>query len=89
MFSGSKYPTANLFFPKICEIRMAITDWLSSSNENVRAMASNMEEKFLKYWDVTHGIMAVASILDSRYKMKLIEFFFFLEFMENVVLLKL
>ncbi|KAL5560719.1 hypothetical protein UlMin_036930 [Ulmus minor] len=76
MFSGSKYPTANLLFPKVCEIRMAITDWLSSSNENVRAMASNMEEKFLKYWDVTHGIMAVASILDPRYKMKLIEYFF-------------
>ncbi|KAL5580764.1 hypothetical protein UlMin_013206 [Ulmus minor] len=34
------------------------------------------QEKFLKYWDVTHGIMAVASILDPRYKMKLIEYFF-------------
>ncbi|KAL5560920.1 hypothetical protein UlMin_030667 [Ulmus minor] len=33
-------------------------------------------QKFLKYWDVTHGIMAVASILDPRYKMKLIEYFF-------------
>ncbi|KAL5538055.1 hypothetical protein UlMin_045842 [Ulmus minor] len=34
------------------------------------------QAKFLKYWDVTHGIMAVASILDPRYKMKLIEYFF-------------
>ncbi|KAL5575427.1 hypothetical protein UlMin_017126 [Ulmus minor] len=38
MFSGFKYPTANLLFPKVCEIRMTIIDWLSSSNENVRAM---------------------------------------------------
>ncbi|KAL5552941.1 hypothetical protein UlMin_040342 [Ulmus minor] len=30
----------------------------------------------MKYWDVTHGIMTVASILDPRYKMKLIEYFF-------------
>ncbi|KAL5568771.1 hypothetical protein UlMin_025346 [Ulmus minor] len=76
IFFGSKYPTTNLLFPKVCEIRMAITDWLSSSNENVKAMASNMEENFLKYWDVTHGIMVVASILDPSYKMKLIEYFF-------------
>ncbi|KAI3748421.1 hypothetical protein L6452_11473 [Arctium lappa] len=27
MFSGSKYPTANVFFPSICEIRYSLVDW--------------------------------------------------------------
>ncbi|TXG73486.1 hypothetical protein EZV62_002065 [Acer yangbiense] len=30
----------------------------------------------LLYWDVIHGIMVVAAILDPRYKMKLIEYYF-------------
>ncbi|TXG49073.1 hypothetical protein EZV62_024948 [Acer yangbiense] len=35
-----------------------------------------MITKFEQYWDVIHGIMAVAAILDPRYKMKLIEYYF-------------
>ncbi|KAK3212299.1 hypothetical protein Dsin_017005 [Dipteronia sinensis] len=39
-------------------------------------MASKMETKFEKYWDVIHGIMVVATVLDPRFKMKLIECYF-------------
>ena len=39
-------------------------------------MASKMNEKFLKNWDVIHGIMVVATILDPWYKMKIIEYYF-------------
>ncbi|KAL6227449.1 hypothetical protein ACLB2K_001407 [Fragaria x ananassa] len=38
-------------------------------------MAKKMEEKFEKYWGVI-GTIAVATILDPRYKLKLIEFYF-------------
>ncbi|KAL6188759.1 hypothetical protein ACLB2K_040150 [Fragaria x ananassa] len=38
-------------------------------------MAKKMEEKFEKYWGVI-GTVAVATILDPRYKLKLIEFYF-------------
>ena len=31
MFSGTKYPTSNLFFPKICEIKLSLRKWLSST----------------------------------------------------------
>ncbi|CAN6323816.1 unnamed protein product [Urochloa humidicola] len=33
-------------------------------------MSTAMKEKFLKYWADVHGLMAVATILDPRYKMK-------------------
>ena len=35
-----------------------------------------MVTKFDKYWKVIHGIMVVATVLDPRFKMKLLEFNF-------------
>jgi len=76
LFSGSKYPATNLFFPKICKLKLAILGWINSSFEEVRDMASNMITKFDKYWNKIHGVMIVAAILDPHYKMKLIKFYF-------------
>ena len=39
-------------------------------------MASSMLKKFEKYRDVVHGMMAIAAILDPRYKMTLVQFYF-------------
>lgn len=74
LFSGTKYPTANLYFKNICAIRLAIYDWQESEQVEVREMASKMCTKFEKYWDTMHGLMGIASILDPRYKMEQIEF---------------
>ncbi|CAN6579011.1 unnamed protein product [Malus baccata var. baccata] len=76
LFSGTKYPTANLYFPKICEIRLSLTRWLTSRRDEIKNMARSMIEKFDKYWSVIHGIMAVATVFDPRFKMRLIEYFF-------------
>lgn len=75
LFSGTKYPTANLFFQNICLIRLAINDWVDSYELDVAAMALKMLAKFEKYWDTMHGLMSISSILDPRYKMKMIQFF--------------
>ncbi|KAL6137940.1 hypothetical protein ACLB2K_063229 [Fragaria x ananassa] len=72
---GTKYPIANLLFPKICQIKLAISKWLQSDFSEVVEMAKKMEEKFEKYWGVI-GTIAIATILDPRYKLKLIEFYF-------------
>ena len=45
MFSGTKYPTANLFFPLICKMKMSINGWRTSNNLAIRIMA----DKFEKY----------------------------------------
>lgn len=76
MFSGSQYPTANLYFPKVCEVKMALIEWSVDGDEVIRGMATKMLEKFDKYWSVIHGMMAVATILDPRYKMALVECYF-------------
>jgi hypothetical protein len=33
-------------------------------------MSIAMKDKFLKYWTDVHGLMAVATVLDPRFKMK-------------------
>ena len=76
VFSGTKYPTANLYFPKICEIKLAISKWIDDPDELIRQMAEKMLDKFDKYWTVIHDIMGVATVLDPRFKMELLEYYY-------------
>jgi hypothetical protein len=46
LFSGKDYVTANVFFPKICEIKMKITQWATSNDLCIQAMSNNMIDKF-------------------------------------------
>uniref|UniRef100_A0A2N9H493 HAT C-terminal dimerisation domain-containing protein n=1 Tax=Fagus sylvatica TaxID=28930 RepID=A0A2N9H493_FAGSY len=76
VFSGTSYLTANFFFPKVCEIKIALNLWFTSKNDVIRSMGFRMLEKFDSYWNVIHGVMAVATILDLRYKIELLEYYF-------------
>ncbi|KAK1387618.1 Zinc finger BED domain-containing protein RICESLEEPER 2 [Heracleum sosnowskyi] len=76
LFSGTKYPTANIYFPKVCLIKMKITEWLCSQNVVIQSMASKMLPKFENFWNEIHGIMGVTAVLDPRYKMQLLEYYF-------------
>lgn len=76
MFSGTQYPTTNIFFPLVCEIMLSLKQWQICSIEAIRNMASKMVAKFEKYWSVIHGIMGIAIVLDPRFKLKLLEYFF-------------
>ncbi|CAN1223168.1 Putative AC9 transposase [Linum grandiflorum] len=75
LFSGSKYPTANLFFPRICELRIQIHQWMLDSNEVIQRMAASMWTKFIKYWQVIQDLLAVAVVLDPRYKLDIVEYY--------------
>ncbi|KAH1193662.1 putative AC transposase [Glycine max] len=66
MISSTKYLTANIYFPQICEIKMALFEWVNFPNEVIQKMAEKMIEKFDSYWSVIHVIMGVATVLDPR-----------------------
>jgi hypothetical protein len=68
LFSGKDYVTANVFFPKICEIKMKITQWATSTNLCIQAMSNNMIDKFYKYWTEIQGLVSIATLIDPRYK---------------------
>ena len=59
----------------ICEIKLAISQWVTSPNELIHKMAKKMT-KFDKYWDVIHDIMGDAIVLDLRYKMELLQYYY-------------
>ncbi|XBI10002.1 hypothetical protein VPH35_137411 [Triticum aestivum] len=71
-FSGTKYVTTNLFFPKVITIRFAIRKWGKSDIELIQKMSEEMKDKFEKYWKDIHGLMSVATVLDPRYKLHIL-----------------
>ncbi|KAL5550725.1 hypothetical protein UlMin_000901 [Ulmus minor] len=73
VFSGTKYPTANLFFPSISQCYLTLKMALEGTDEYLRFMASMMWVKFQKYWADFSVILAIACILDPRYKMTFVK----------------
>jgi hypothetical protein len=73
---GSDYPTSNLFLPEVWRMKEIVDVKAWDRNEYIRLMATRMSDKFDKYWGYTNMLMALAAMLDPRYKMKLISFCF-------------
>ena len=76
LFSVHKYPTTNMYFALVCELKIALNEWSLSSSEMISMVAESMLAKFNSYWANVSVVMAVAAILDPRYKMKLLEFYY-------------
>ena len=60
----------------MCELKIALNEWSLSSNEMISRMAKSMFAKFNSYWANVNVVMAVNAILDPRYKMNLLEFYY-------------
>ena len=75
-FLGQDIPLPICFFPMICRIKMTLNEWLMSSNVVISTMTKSMVAKFDAYWNVIHKLMGVVAVLDPRYKMTLLHFYF-------------
>ncbi|CAN6442326.1 unnamed protein product [Victoria cruziana] len=75
-FLGTKYPTSNLYFPALCAMKLQLNEWSKSINSFVGSMAAKMKENFDKYWKFSNMLLAIAVILDPRFKMKLVEYYY-------------
>ncbi|WCJ37929.1 Zinc finger BED domain-containing protein RICESLEEPER 2 [Euphorbia peplus] len=73
---GTKFPTSNCFFVAICQFRSSIVEWMGSSDNVIREMIQRMFHKFEKYWSSCHTILAMAVVLDPRYKMQVILYYY-------------
>ncbi|XP_030959061.1 zinc finger BED domain-containing protein RICESLEEPER 1-like [Quercus lobata] len=76
VISGSEYPTANIFLLEVWKIKEALNEKSLDENDYISAMACKMKLKFDKYWGECNFVMAIAVVLDPRFKMTLINFSF-------------
>jgi hypothetical protein len=60
LFSGTLYPTANLFYRGFCEINVLLDEWSVSQDTTISAMVSSMSKKFEKYWKKSSTTLVVA-----------------------------
>ncbi|KAK6919665.1 hAT-like transposase, RNase-H fold [Dillenia turbinata] len=76
VFLGSICRTANIYFPDICDIHLRLNEWCKDSDAFVKTLALKMKSKFDGYWNRCSLALAVAAILDPRFKMKLVEYYY-------------
>jgi hypothetical protein len=76
LMSGTKYPTPNMYFPRICQIKLTIEECKKSSNSIMKMMATKMMEKLQNYWSGVPDMMGVAAVLDPRKNMIVLDFWF-------------
>ncbi|KAG5544860.1 hypothetical protein RHGRI_017351 [Rhododendron griersonianum] len=76
VFTGTKYPTANIYFPEICDVHLQLIEWCQNADAYVSSLALKMKTKFDEYWKNCSLALAVAAILDPRFKMKLVEYYY-------------
>lgn len=73
LFSGSDYPTANLYFPCVWKIHLQILRAKVCDDNDINRAATGMLDKFDKYWSDYVMVLAFGVIFDPRYKLNFVD----------------
>ncbi|KAA8525689.1 hypothetical protein F0562_007544 [Nyssa sinensis] len=60
----------------ICKIQLHLRKWETSEHDCLHLMAGPMKEKYEKYWDKYSLVLAIAVVLDLRFKMDMVQFYY-------------
>ncbi|KAH6832928.1 hypothetical protein C2S53_000471 [Perilla frutescens var. hirtella] len=71
LISGSEYPTANLFLTELVQIKKFLKN--ETQDTFMKEMIKKMKTKFEKYWGSCNLLICIATVLDSRNKMRVIK----------------
>ncbi|CAM0913756.1 unnamed protein product [Alopecurus aequalis] len=67
-------PTSNVFFHEAWKLQLELANASGHEDPVFSSIAKDMHERFDKYWKDCSLVLAVAVVMDPRFKMKLIEF---------------
>ncbi|XP_042972759.1 zinc finger BED domain-containing protein RICESLEEPER 2-like [Carya illinoinensis] len=73
-FSGTKYPTTNLYFPAVFLIYFTLKRHYEGEDDYMKRISRQMLTKFEKYWSEFNVLLAIAIILDLRFKLHFVDF---------------
>uniref|UniRef100_A0ACD6AFF9 Uncharacterized protein n=1 Tax=Avena sativa TaxID=4498 RepID=A0ACD6AFF9_AVESA len=74
VISGSKYPTANLYFQQMWQAKEALDNEASREDSPFPAMIVPMQKKLEKYWKLSWLALSIPVILDPRFKFTYLKF---------------
>ncbi|CAN7011208.1 hypothetical protein IGI04_011989 [Brassica rapa subsp. trilocularis] len=75
LFDG-EYPTANVYFHLLVELRLMLNQEVKNGDgDYFLGKAKEILERFEKYWDEMFLVLATASVLDPRFKLKYLDFY--------------
>ncbi|KAM7503882.1 hypothetical protein LguiB_002786 [Lonicera macranthoides] len=76
VFTDNKLLTANIYFPEICDVHIQLIEWCKNPDDFINSTAMKMKTMFDNYWSKCSLTLAIAAILDPRFKMKLVEYYY-------------
>ncbi|KAJ7012079.1 hypothetical protein NC653_002232 [Populus alba x Populus x berolinensis] len=76
ILTGPMYPPAHVFYHEVYKIQLELTHASMSPDPFVSNLIKPMKEKFDQYWKDCFLVLAIAVVMDPRFKMKLLEFSF-------------
>jgi Domain of unknown function (DUF4413) len=76
LFSGRDYPTANLYFENVWKVQILLSKLKDSPSMDIQEMVAEMRAKFDKYWGEYSCVLSFGVILDPRYKLGFVRYWF-------------
>ncbi|KAK9055110.1 hypothetical protein SSX86_026191 [Deinandra increscens subsp. villosa] len=76
LLTSSTIPTTNTFFHEVWKIQLELTRAATSEDPVISPIGKSLQAGFDTYWKSCCLILAIAVVMDPRFKMKLVEFSF-------------
>ena len=74
LLSGSSYPTPNLYFHELWKIKLAMDVESSHEDQDIAAMVKKMQDKFMKYLEISYLSFCIPVVLDPRFRYEFADF---------------